>query len=277
MRVSNLCSRIFEIYRAEVEQASSCGARRLESLDGGGSILSRLSSLSSQLTNATLVRGGTSLNEALAKASLEKGLDLHSVEQSLTFACGLSARAKELCRKLSPKCAIVVGSVGLAAPVVAALAPVLGGVVSLSAIATSVAALGSALPSSLAGGVVGGAFGALTPLSLNACKRKLLEKFVGSQAKKEEASASKDALKDETPPENDVEPSNFESEKIGDVATLFCAAVPWFAVLDLQRTSEEQIVELLPIVLEPAEKSTFESPQEVGKALDEIVKNLQNI
>ncbi len=268
-RVARVCADIFELYREETTNVANAGANELRKIFGYSSILEKTQTAAANARSAissSVARESMAVKDALIERCKEQGLSSDFIEQKLTSAWGLSEKMRGFCSKLSPKCAIATASVGLSVPALVAFAPLLGGAATATAVASTFSALGALLPTSVASGIAGGALGAVAPMSLNACKKKIVSlagDVLGS-------------LKRKTPTSSEVadvaspEPVDaFMDAKIESVAALVCVTTTWRVVLELQGLPEDEIAALTPEALDPIENSPLDSLEVVEKALAE--------
>ena len=243
LRASVLCAEIFSIYREE----TSVAARLLPKDGGDGRTLwNNLSEGARSLSS----EAGTSF----ASQAEKLGLSPDYLGERLMYACRLGDRFRSFTGKLSPKCGIAAATLGIAAPCVVALSPLLGGAVTATTILSSLGALGGVLPSSLASGVVTGVLGSIAPEALRQVGRKIVSKFRPNAAGMEG-----DAL------EGQVEETGAES-----VSALARAATAWSVVLELQGLDEGQIAEKTALAMEPLESSSLSTLEEIKGAISAV-------
>ena len=269
-RIAEVCSEIFETYQKETEIATESGVKEIASRLGGGSLLAKIDDAASAARSAissAVAREGLAVRDALSERREALGLSPDFIERRLTSAWGLSEKARRFCSKLSPKCALATATVGLSIPALVAFAPLLGGAATATAVASTFGALGTLLPSSLASGAAAGAIGAVAPMSLTACKKKLTAKLGSLFGKSESGDSATDASSEGAAAEAG---SDLEVAKIESVASLVFVAATWSVVLELQGRAEDEIATLAPRILDPLESATFESISAVESALGSV-------
>ncbi len=240
LRASVLCAEIFSIYREETSVAT-----RLLPKDGedGLTLWKNLSAGARSLSSEA--------GKSFALQAEKLGLSPDYLGERLLYACRLGDRFRSFTGKLSPKCGIAAATLGIAAPCVVALSPLLGGAVTATTILSSLGALGGVLPTSLASGVVTGVLGSMAPEALRQVGRKIVSKFRPNAAGMEE-----DAL------EGQVEETSAES-----LSALARAATAWSVVLELQGLDEGQIAEKTALAMEPLESSSLSTLEEIKGAI----------
>lgn len=278
-RIARVCADIFELYREETTTVADEGAFELRKMLGGSSILEKTwvtaSNAKSALASA-VAREGMAVKDTLLERCKEKGLSAEFLEQKLTNAWGLSEKMRSFCSRLSPKCAVATASIGLSIPALVAFAPLLGGAATATAVASTFGALGTLLPTSVASGVAAGALGAVAPMSLSACKKKLTSKLNGV-FRTRTSSLEQDAASAESSFDASNAASN-EASALGEnalaqiesAAALVCVTSTWRVVLELQGRNEDEIAALIPEILAPIEESPLDSYEVVEKALEDV-------
>ncbi|MDO5554712.1 MAG: DUF2868 domain-containing protein [Planctomycetia bacterium] len=198
---------------------------------------------------------------ALAQESNRLGLGLTDVTEKLGPTLELVTQTKQFCSRLSPGWALGAASVGAAIPVAVTLAPLLGGTLTLSALAGVVGGLGTLLPSTVAGGAAGAVVGAAIPASWQLAKERIRTEFLARFARKSNDDAS------------DMPPDSL-SEQAVQVHTLVASAAVWIAVFELQGRPEEEIVDAMPRLLLPLETAVCSSPEVTDTILNSLQTNL---
>ncbi|MBQ9371363.1 MAG: DUF2868 domain-containing protein [Thermoguttaceae bacterium] len=268
LRIAGTCDAVFRIYRAELAVASS-RARADVSGRFGGSILARVKETAQKTLDSThsseLVQNAFATSERLASRAAEKGFSKDFLEKRMLSAVGLSGKMRQYCQKLSPKCALAAATVGLSAPALVLCAPLLGGAVTATTVASTLGALTTILPSSLASGAIAGALGALAPASFASCKRKLLSRFRRSEDVESSDAAS---LSEPSSLENDAESETLARAESASALALACAT--WCVILELQGLDEEEIVARLPEATQGLESATLDSLESIAAGLSEV-------
>ena len=184
-------------------------------------------------------------------------------------AVGLGGKLREYCQKLSPKCALAAATVGLSAPALVLCAPLLGGAVTATTVASTLGALTTILPSSLASGAVAGALGALAPASLATCKRKLLSRFRRSDDVEEDGDVA-DASEVSNAPSAEDASSSERLLRAESASALALACATWSVILELQGLDEELIVARLPDAIQGLESATLDTLDSIESGLSEV-------
>ena len=240
LRASVLCAEIFSIYREETARTTRLLAK--ENVDGG----TLWKSLAEGARNISSEAGKSFVSQA------EKlGLSPDYLGERLLYACRLGDRFRSFTGKLSPKCGLAAATLGVAAPCVVALSPLLGGAVTATTILSSIGALGGVLPTSLASGMVTGVLGSMAPEALRHVGSKIAAKLRANGT--ETAGAT---------PEERLEETNTES-----VSALARATTAWSVVLELQGFDEAQISERAALIMEPLESSSLSTLEEIKSAI----------
>lgn len=239
LRASVLCAEIFSIYREETGRT----VRLLPKVDVDGGTLWK--SLSEGARNISSEAG-----KSFASQAEKLGLSPDYLGERLLYACRLGDRFRSFTGKLSPKCGIAAATLGVAAPCVVALSPLLGGAVTATTLLSSLGALGGVLPTSLASGMVTGVLGSMAPEALRHVGSKIAAKFRANGTERE----------GETPEERSEETS------AESVSALARAATAWSVVLELQGVDEAQIAERTAHIMEPLESSSLSTLEEIKSA-----------
>lgn len=240
LRASVLCAEIFSIYREETARTTRLLAK--ENVDGG----TLWKSLAEGARNISSEAGKSFVSQA------EKlGLSPDYLGERLLYACRLGDRFRSFTGKLSPKCGLAAATLGVAAPCVVALSPLLGGAVTATTILSSIGALGGVLPTSLASGMVTGVLGSMAPEALRHVGSKIAAKLRANGTETEGAT-----------PEERLEGTNTES-----VSALARATTAWSVVLELQGFDEAQISERAALIMEPLESSSLSTLEEIKSAI----------
>ncbi|MGN0931248.1 MAG: DUF2868 domain-containing protein [Thermoguttaceae bacterium] len=240
LRASVLCAEIFSIYREETGHT----ARLLPKVDVDGGTLWK--SLSEGARNISSEAG-----KSFASQAEKLGLSPDDLGERLLYACRLGDRFRYFTGKLSPKCGIAAATLGVAAPCVVALSPLLGGAVTATTLLSSLGALGGVLPTSLASGMVTGVLGSMAPEALRQVGCKIAAKFRANGT--ETGGETPEELLEETSTEF--------------VSALTRAATAWSVVLELQGFDEAQIAERTARIMEPLESSSLSTLEEIKSAI----------
>ena len=240
LRASVLCAEIFSIYREETGRTARLLAK--EKVDGG----TLWKSLSEGARNISSDAG-----KSFASQAEKLGLSPDYLGERLLYACRLGDRFRSFTGKLSPKCGIAAATLGVAAPCVVALSPLLGGAITATTLLSSLGALGGVLPTSLASGMVTGVLGSMAPEALRHVGSKIAAKFRANGTETEGSA-----------PEERLEKTTTES-----VSALARAATAWSVVLELQGFDEAQIAERTALIMEPLESSSLSTLEEIKSAI----------
>ena len=272
LRIAETCDAVFKIYREELAIASS--RARLNVVGRfDGSILARVKETAQKAMESTqsseLVQNALATSERLALRASEKGFSKDFLEKRMLAAVGLGGKLREYCQKLSPKCALAAATVGLSAPALVLCAPLLGGAVTATTVASTLGALTTILPSSLASGAVAGALGALAPASLAACKRKLLSRFRRSDDVEEDSDVA-DASEVSNAPSAEDASSSERLSRAESASALALACATWSVILELQGLDEELIVARLPDAIQGLESATLDTLDSIETGLSEV-------
>ena len=271
-RVAQVCAEIFEIYREETELITGQGLGKLAPILGSENLLEKIESAAKNARSAlatSVAREGLAVKESLEGQCAKLGYDPACLEKRLESAWGLSEKMRSFCSKLSPKCAVATASIGLSIPALVAFAPLLGGAATATAVASTFGALGTLLPSTVASGVAAGAIGAVAPMSLGACKKKLTAKLNAALGR---ANVNQDSVPvpNSRCQTNEKEPITEDmTSKIESIATLVFVTSTWRVVLELQGLAEDEIADKMPTILKPVEDSPLDSLDSVERALEQ--------
>ncbi len=278
-RIALLGAEIFAVYRAETDALAENGAdeSRRRGFDVAA-ISRRLAKIGENVGGELGALGENVVSElgALAESGGIGELGRDALEKNLTRAFGLSLKTRDFCKNLSPKCAVAFAAVGVSLPVAAAFAPLFGGALTATAVASTLGSLGTLLPTAAASGATGAALGALAPTSLAACKRKIVETWRGARGLKAE-NALGNLENGANGAENASNETAISDETLESVAVVVCVATTWAVALELQGLSEEKIVAALPVATRPLETSPLDSPETVRAALDEIAAEIRRL
>lgn len=242
---------IFKLYAEEVGMAAYSGKSLFP-----GKILGEL----------TTRIASTEVGAGLARRAAELGEPSDFLESRFGAACGLIGKLRAASARLSPKCALAAGSIGLSVPLIVAFAPLLGGAATATAIVSTVGAVGAALPSSLATGAIAGALGALAPEALKRGKRGLVEKL------------SRSGSNSSAPETDDAARASVVVDARADaMAELARASATWAATLELQGLPEDAVVATLSDATRPFEDSSLADLSEIERAFGATRKILEGV
>ncbi len=187
------------------------------------------------------------------------GSDIEQLQGRILPAVEMMEKTKRLFSKLGPRCAIAGAVLGVSLPLTAAVVPLMGGAVTISALTS----LGSLLPSVLASGGTGALVGSLIPFSWKTAREKL--KALLHQQSPLEQMQSRQTENSEV---------NWENRQIS-IQTLVCSGALWAILFELQGLSENIIVERLPVILAPLDESPLDSLKEIKRALEQVRKKVR--